>query len=737
MTMLHGSCACILTYMASEAQGSSGLEDDPIRDRPGSEDRLDRAQFADDTATLLQALGAGQKSSVVGLIGAWGSGKSSLLNMIRKRLEEDSAKSWIIAEFNPWYYSDSDSLQVGFFRELAASLPKKRSWKKLGRKLATFGQATAPVAGLFAGLGVDATNSVRMVSSWLQGDQSLRALGKEVDAELLAADQPVLMVLDDLDRLAPDELLRVFKLLRLTGRLSNVHYLISYDEDTLLDVLTRTGLVGLGERRRAVEYLEKMVQVRLDMPPLQEHQITSWLDAEIDPLALGVGIDSRKETLVRFLGAYHSIMRPRLTTPRSIRRFLAQVKSFPPKSSQDLDLQDYLVITWIRTTEPLLYAELKESKRELLGDPASSVPQIRREQSDGYRRQVWERKFANAHVDPSELGAYADVLSDLFPHFGAAWMQTGTQGSVRQSEAPRIGNSDYFDRYFHFGIPANDISDVLAYEAYRSVSTSTRSESLSEVEASYGEKATLIISKMRAAYLADVSGGLPFLKWLVDRDVETDDTEGTFGAKRQLRGAQTFVFSRLDAKELHQAIQYSSGSYEGLAAASGWLHYANAPEVASGYSEERRQGMSVALTTYDKALRFAFEKLRDVSPLEFPEAVWDRVWDWYSRDQVGLTNWVREQHVSKRWSPLDTVARFVTTSYISDVPHQHGSLGGMDYEAVDKIVGMAYLSTVLEREIAQATDPWPKGSVEASPDTRRVYALQLLRRHLHGHDNES
>lgn len=64
------------------------------------------------------------------------------------------------------------------------------------------------------------------------------------------------MILDDLDRLAPDELLLVFKLVRLIGRLPNVYYLLCYDEQTLLDTLSRSALVG-GSEGRAREYMEK------------------------------------------------------------------------------------------------------------------------------------------------------------------------------------------------------------------------------------------------------------------------------------------------------------------------------------------------------------------------------------------------------------------------------------------------------------------------------------------------
>jgi hypothetical protein len=115
-------------------------------------------------------------------------------------------------------------------------------------------------------VGVDASGTVGLVGALIAGDRSPEKLRAEAADGLAGLEHPILVVLDDLDRLDPDELLFTFKLVRMLGRLPNVYYLIAYDEDTLLDILRRTDLVG-DAPGRAQQYLEKMVQVRLDVPP--------------------------------------------------------------------------------------------------------------------------------------------------------------------------------------------------------------------------------------------------------------------------------------------------------------------------------------------------------------------------------------------------------------------------------------------------------------------------------------
>lgn len=81
--------------------------------------------------------------------------------------------------------------------------------------------------------------------------------------------QPILVVVDDLDRLTAEELLAAFKLVRLVGRFPHVHYMLSYDEHTLIVLLDHTDLVSASDERRGLDDLEKIVQVRIDMPLLR------------------------------------------------------------------------------------------------------------------------------------------------------------------------------------------------------------------------------------------------------------------------------------------------------------------------------------------------------------------------------------------------------------------------------------------------------------------------------------
>jgi predicted KAP-like P-loop ATPase len=83
--------------------------DQPIRS--SSEDQFGRKRFAERIADLL--ISRPESSSIaIGITAPWGEGKSSVLNMIEERLTEKKIK---ILKFNPWRFSDEDSLLRNFY----------------------------------------------------------------------------------------------------------------------------------------------------------------------------------------------------------------------------------------------------------------------------------------------------------------------------------------------------------------------------------------------------------------------------------------------------------------------------------------------------------------------------------------------------------------------------------------------------------------------------------------------
>lgn len=74
--------------------------DDPIDGTSAVPDLLERDRYAEHLAALLDRVRrqTGGNSATLSLIGPWGGGKSSVLNLVKTHLDRSE---WSVAEFNP------------------------------------------------------------------------------------------------------------------------------------------------------------------------------------------------------------------------------------------------------------------------------------------------------------------------------------------------------------------------------------------------------------------------------------------------------------------------------------------------------------------------------------------------------------------------------------------------------------------------------------------------------------
>src|SRR6266508_4414500 len=120
-----------------KAEGHIFSADRPIESV--DEDLLGRGPFSESLAKAID--GWREKDSLIlGLYGPWGSGKSSIKNMVREVLTQSRTGPLRIVEYNPWQWAGQEQLAEGFFNEVGAALGRSDKTKK-GRKRAALWQA--------------------------------------------------------------------------------------------------------------------------------------------------------------------------------------------------------------------------------------------------------------------------------------------------------------------------------------------------------------------------------------------------------------------------------------------------------------------------------------------------------------------------------------------------------------------------------------------------------------------
>src|ERR1700732_2797417 len=141
-------------------QNNHVVENAPHNDKPisePSEDRFCIDPFARALASSIRKL-ASPDGTVVALNGAWGSGKSSAVNLILHHLKHAIDAEEIVAiNFACWWFRGEEKLALAFFRELYSGIgPKlgkrfKKALPKLGARLLRAGSVVGPGIDLAGG----------------------------------------------------------------------------------------------------------------------------------------------------------------------------------------------------------------------------------------------------------------------------------------------------------------------------------------------------------------------------------------------------------------------------------------------------------------------------------------------------------------------------------------------------------------------------------------------------------
>lgn len=138
-----------------------------VGDRPienADEDLLERAGLV---AAICRTVDqAPVDGFVIGLTGPWGEGKSSVLNLVAKRITADGTAE--VIRFNPWLFAEADDLLERFFSEFAAQVKLRgdKAGSRLARALSGYGRAAAPLTVIPAlGIPVEITRRIALGSA--------------------------------------------------------------------------------------------------------------------------------------------------------------------------------------------------------------------------------------------------------------------------------------------------------------------------------------------------------------------------------------------------------------------------------------------------------------------------------------------------------------------------------------------------------------------------------------------
>ena len=234
----------VLQKKTKEEQEYPFLLDEPLNTK--HESKISEDDLSKLKNKLLATKGISQ-SFVLGIIGAWGSGKTTLGKELHDNLENKHSKECSPIWFEPWKFKGENSVQDSLIDHLSSKLPAQESavLKKYGDVLKH--EAIPAFLKFF----IDLANLSSSENKFDDLKESLKKHGKQI-----------YIFIDDLDRLDAKEILEVFKLIRSTLSLPQLSYVLIYDKSHIESVLESS----TSQKNDSRNFLDKIVQVEYYIP---------------------------------------------------------------------------------------------------------------------------------------------------------------------------------------------------------------------------------------------------------------------------------------------------------------------------------------------------------------------------------------------------------------------------------------------------------------------------------------
>ena len=365
----------------------------------------------------------------MGLIGEWGDGKTSLMNLVEERIR-NTHKDFIIIRFNPRSSKKADYIQEDFLDSLKQALSPHHTG--IDRTIDKYAEALDVIPG------IPPVVSKGLEVLQLKPDKERDIKRGDLKKAIVDIGRRIVVLVDDLDRLTGEELIEVLKVLDTNGAFPNMVFLTSYDKKYVNTVLNNYLKLG----KQSCAYTDKYFTVEIRVPLHPSFRLLDYLVKILKDAVTSGFIITNASTIEDQTRKMSSYIMSRLYTIRDVKRFANQFLYDFAEVQRDVNYRDYFLLELIKYSHPEDYEAiyrfkyihrgktsfLSSSSEDLLYLNADLLPKI-----DG-TGAIKEKPI----IEPNSM----DILRTLFP-------EESNYQSWYPARFQRIYSSSSFEHYFY------------------------------------------------------------------------------------------------------------------------------------------------------------------------------------------------------------------------------------------------------------------------------------------------
>ena len=377
---------------------------------------------------------------IISLTGKWGSGKTTILNIVKEQL--NSEDFIIIDDFETWKYNNEKSLLYGMFDEII---------KKIGIDFSTL-EIKRFVNSCIAI--VSAKTDIN-IGLFLLDDAIINKIKLMIGEYLEKNNKRVIFIIDNLERTNENNILVILKTISTILNIDRFIYILSYDEDEMKDIFDNKLHINY-------DYTDKVVQLPLSVPNISREDINNVCTICMNNLLMHYGINS--EDIEKYIPVI-KLFNKNIKDLRSFKRKVNSICNSCFFGDNYLNKLDYFLIELIRQDNIELYNEIRKNYEYYVSEDQVAVYGYLRDDAKEFNERA-TRYFDK--LFESELNKkYKDMLCLIFPNvkkYDTAYRFNGKNveflnesGLIISKDKEnyqksiierRIYNAKYFDLYF-------------------------------------------------------------------------------------------------------------------------------------------------------------------------------------------------------------------------------------------------------------------------------------------------
>lgn len=274
------------------------------------------------------------KSFVLGVVGEWGSGKTSLINIVRN---ENKNKDIEILDFNIWNYNDEQAMFDGLYNLILKKVNSSVNVIELRKNINKYRKLIFKNVSDNTKITID-----NIINDYKTDIEEIKA---ELNNVLSEYNKEIVIVIDDLDRVNKEQMLFATKMLSNIINLNKIKYIICYNESKVDSILN-------GEYEK--NYLDKIINAKITIPGIDRTTFNIIVKKTLVNLLKQKEIifDENEKEFMEITNLISSD----INTPRELIQFLNSISlTINNLVVNNLYLNDYIVIEYIRVRNEKLY----------------------------------------------------------------------------------------------------------------------------------------------------------------------------------------------------------------------------------------------------------------------------------------------------------------------------------------------------------------------------------------------